>query len=135
MRIDGAIPWLLLINHIQPDLEVPKMATTSNTIHCHPPIPPPNIYNNVDCFIHTIASNIPFFFYEKPSSLSPAASQSQYHQFWWHFLKWNVIQNALPPSIQSRPLMAVERVGYYITIIQDPNYIFSPPKIPANCAQ
>ena len=52
----------------------------------HPFLPPPNIYNKVDCNIHTIASNIHFSFYEKPSPLSPAASQSQ-HQFWWHFQK------------------------------------------------
>ena len=101
----------------------------------HPFLPPSNIYNKVYCNIHTTASNIPFFFYEKLSPLSPAASQSQNHQFWWHFLKRNVIQNALPPSIQSRPLMAVERAGYFIRIIPDPNYIFSPPEIPANCAQ
>ena len=39
VSIDKVIPWILFINHIQPDLEVPKMATTSNSIHCHPPIP------------------------------------------------------------------------------------------------
>jgi len=36
--------------------------------------------------------------------------------------KGNVIQNALPPSIPSRPLMAAERAGYIITNILDPKY-------------
>src|ERR1700678_2535609 len=31
--------------------------------------------------------------------------------------------------------MAAERAGYFITMIPGPNYIFSPPEIPANCAQ
>ena len=84
----------------------------------------------MDCNIHTIASNILFFFYEKPSPLSPAAFQSQRDQFWWHFPKQNVIQNALPPSIQSYPLMALERAGYFIKIIPDPNYIFFPTRNP-----
>src|SRR5271168_1414493 len=56
-----------------------QLTTLSTAIH--PFLPPPNIYNKVHCSIHTIASNIPFFFYEKPSPLSPAASQSQHHQF------------------------------------------------------
>jgi hypothetical protein len=49
--------------------------------------------------------------------------------------KGSVIQCVLPPSIPSRPPMAAERVGLIFIIILVPNYIFSPPEIPAKCAQ
>jgi hypothetical protein len=56
-------------------------------------------------------------------------------RIWNTSQKGSVIQNALLPSIPSRPPMAAERVGQFIIIIVDRKYVFHPLETPAKCVQ
>jgi hypothetical protein len=84
------------INQIQPDLEFPKQAMSSDTIHFHPSIAgPQNLYKRQIVGTHTPASNISFFSmknqaYELSSIPKPEIDGTSQ--------KGSIIQCALPPS-------------------------------------
>jgi|SRR5882762_332545 hypothetical protein len=56
-------------------------------------------------------------------------------RIWKASQKGSVIQNALLPSIPSRPPMAAERAGQFIIIIVDRKYVFPLLETFAKCIQ
>ena len=116
VRIDTAIPWILQINHIQPDLEIPKMATTSNTIHCHPPL-----WDRWGLFFHPWLSHL----YEIYCTLEVGKSFPCY-PFMWDILYlcgWKIIPSSsiyviyiVPLQLENYTLIHLLMVRYVVPL-------------------